>query len=262
MSRKQGQAADRRVRGWRTPLRYTLLSAGALLLIASGLFVRFRVEQFLVTDPRFRLLGDPEPGLRIEGVVRCSREKVVDAFAPDFGRSIYLVPLDERRRSLLAIDWVRDAAVFRLWPDRLVVKIVERMPVAFVRIPAPAGGPSLRVALVDSEGVILDPPPRGQFNLPVLTGILPQQTLAMRRARVHEALRLVQELGPLADQVSEIDVLDPANLKITQPFAGRALVLMMGNRNFLAPTAPTRSGSCSRTAIGSSSARSYNIRCR
>ena len=49
-------------------------------------------------------------------------------------------PLEERRRRLLAIDWVEDASVSRIWPNRLVVRIHERKPVAFVNLPVAEGG--------------------------------------------------------------------------------------------------------------------------
>ena len=67
-----------------------------------------------------------------EGLTYASRAKVQRVFAGDFDRSIFSVPLAERRRRLLAIDWVEDASVSRVWPDRLVVRIRERKPVAFV----------------------------------------------------------------------------------------------------------------------------------
>ena len=79
-------------------------------------------------------------------------------FATDFDRSIFAVPLDERRRRLLAIDWVEDASVSRIWPDRLVVRIRERTPVAFV--PLRSG-----VLLIDSHGVLLDQPPQVAVRL-------------------------------------------------------------------------------------------------
>ncbi len=52
-----------------------------------------------------------------------SRSKVQRIFAQDSDRSIFPFPLDERRRRLLAIDWVEDASVSRVWPDRLAVRI-------------------------------------------------------------------------------------------------------------------------------------------
>lgn len=238
MARKQVSGEKSARAGWKTQARYWLISVSLILLVAIGFFVYYRVEQFLTSDQRFLFrgpseYGSPGPCLKIDGLVYASREKVVNALAEDFGRSVYLIPLEERRLRLLAIDWVRDASISRLWPDRLVVRINERTPVAFIQLPVSQDGTSFRMALIDAEGVILEPPPRASFTLPVLTGIRGEQSRRMRRDRVQMALRLVRELGKLADNVSEIDVLDAGNLKVTQQIGGRAVVLMMGNGNFL-----------------------------
>ena len=238
MGRKKGARQEAAGRNWRTPLRYTLYSAAVLALLAGVLFLYSRVDGFFAEDSRFRLAepsgeSGESPALRIEGAVYTPRARIAGAFAADYGRSLYLLPLSERRRSLLAIDWVKDATVSRLWPDHLDVKIVERTPVAFVQLPAAGGGPSSGVALVDAEGVILAQPPRAQFTLPVLTGIRPEQSGNMRRQRVLAALRLVKEAGEMAGQFSEIDVSDPDNVKVVQPVEGRAVLLILGNRNFL-----------------------------
>jgi cell division protein FtsQ len=195
MGRKQNPERGPAWRAWRAGLRYALYSAAVLLLAIVALYVYSRVDQFLADDPRF--------------------------------------PLAERRRTLLGIDWVRDASVSRLWPDRLAVRIVERKPVAFIQLPV-AGSPSSHcVALIDAEGVILEEPPRARFTLPVLTGIRREQSQPVRRLRVAAALRLIQELGGLVAQISEIDVSDPENVKVVQQAEGRVLLLMLGNRNFL-----------------------------
>lgn len=238
MGRKQNPEREPARRTWRAGLRYALYSAAVLLLAIVALYVYSRVDQFLADDPRFRLAELPadaseSPALRIEGAVHASRAQILNAFSADYGRSIYLLPLGERRRSLLGIDWVRDASVSRLWPDRLAVRIVERKPVAFIQLPAAESPASQRVALIDADGVILEQPPRARFTLPVLTGIRREQSQALRRLRVAAALRLVQELGSLGAQLSEIDVSDPENVKVVQQAEGRALLLMLGNRNFL-----------------------------
>ena len=88
-----------------------------------------------LTDPQFTLSRDRPDALTIEGLNYASRAKVQRVFAEDFDHSVFSVPLDERRRRLLAIDWVEDASVSRIWPDRLVVRIRERQPVAFVLLP-------------------------------------------------------------------------------------------------------------------------------
>ena len=222
--------APRRVRakaegrpGWRVRFRriliWTGVGAGVLVAIAGA----YQVDQFLASDPRFLLR---EPNFRVTGLEYAPREEVARVFARDSGRSVYLVPLGERRRSLMAIDWVRDATVSRLWPNRLAATIVERRPVAFVVLPE-------GTALVDADGVILRAPEKARFSLPVLAGITRQQSRDVRRARAGQVVSLMRQVPGYAGQISEVDVSDPDNLMVIEVVQGRAVRLLLGNRNFL-----------------------------
>jgi cell division protein FtsQ len=216
-------------------LRYLFAVVGVLLGFVAAMFCAFKADQLLAGNSHFTFAGPPEdgdrdPALRIEGLEYTSRARVVQTFAGDFGRSVYRVPLGERRRALLALDWVRDASVSRLWPDRVVVRVEERKPVAFVEL---QGGAGAHMALIDEEGVLLEMPARAHFDLPVLTGIRAGQGAADRGARVRRAMRLMQDLSPMAGSISEIDLNDPENLKVTEQIEDRAVVLLLGNRNFL-----------------------------
>jgi cell division protein FtsQ len=222
--------APRRVRakpearsGWRARFRrifiWTWVGAGTLTLIAAA----YQIDQFLASAPRFVLRG---PNLRVSGLHYAARDEVQRVFARDFGRSVYLAPLAERRRSLTAIDWVRDATVARLWPNRMAVTIVERQPVAFVVLPR-------ETALVDADGVILRAPERATFSLPVLAGITRQQPPEVRRARAGQVVGLLRQVPGYAGQISEVDVSDPDNLVVIQVAQGRAVRLLLGNRNYL-----------------------------
>jgi len=234
MGRKQD--SEKGGHNWREWLRYGFYSAAFLLTLAGALFLFARVDQYLSTNPKFALrvpaAGGQAPQVRIKGAAHVPSAKIINVFAADFGRSIYLLPLAERRQALLQIGWVLDASVSRLWPDRIEVDIVERKPVGFIQLPA-AGSPELNsVALIDAEGVILDPPERGDFKLPAFTGIRREQSQPMRRTRVAAALRLVSDAGVQADQFSEIDVGDPDNVKAVMQANGRVVTLQFGNRNF------------------------------
>jgi cell division protein FtsQ len=79
--------------------------------------------------------------------------------------------------------------------------------------------------------VILPPAP-DRFALPVLTGVRASDALADRRDRVHRMLRLTRELGEEAQNVSEIDVSDRDNLKVTAPRDGHIVTLLLGDRDF------------------------------
>jgi cell division protein FtsQ len=201
------------------------------------LWAAWQIEQFVLTDGRFILAGPPEPGVvsdrfQIAGAVHASEQHITDVFLKDFGRSIYLCPIAERRRSLLAVDWVKEASVSRVWPNRLVVRITERTPVAFVQIPGPDD--TMLYGLVDGEGVMLDPQRASKLALPVIAGLQTgRNDEPKRREQVKRFLRLQTELGPSMDQISEIDVGDAENVKVTQVFDGKALTLMLGNQQFL-----------------------------
>jgi hypothetical protein len=90
----------------------------------------------------------------------------------------------------------------------------------------------LRWALLDEAGVILDPPPKAAFTLPVLSGVRVGEGQEKRGIRVRRMQRLMKELGPLADNVSEVDVGDLDDLKITEQAGRAAVTLMLGDRNF------------------------------
>jgi len=144
-----------------------------------------------------------------------------------FGVEIQGVPLAERRRRLLAIDWVQDASVSRVWPNRLLVRIRERKPVAFVSF---SSGPML----VDAEGALLALPPRARFAFPVIDGLREGDSGAQRREGVSAFLRFQQDMGYLANDVSEVDVADPADIRIVARVENRAVELFVGDGDFAA----------------------------
>jgi cell division septal protein FtsQ len=215
-------------------LRFGGIAIAVGVALSGGIYASERFAQFLIRDTRFFLPGPADyglesPNLELHGIQYASRQQVLRLFEPDFGRSLYLFPLVARRKQLLGVRWVHDAWIARIWPNRVVVQITERRPAAFIKLPAEA---MLRWALIDDEGVILDPPPRAAFTLPVLAGVLGGESQEKRGIRVRRMQRLMKELGPLADNVSEVDASDLDDLKITEQAGGGAVTLMLGDRNF------------------------------
>src|SRR5271155_5252328 len=92
--------------------------AFSVVLLAS-LYVFHRLEQFLIRDPRFALSGaDGETStMKIAGANHASRTQIERVFAIDLGRSVYLMPMTERREALRSVDWVKSASIARLWPN-------------------------------------------------------------------------------------------------------------------------------------------------
>jgi len=219
----------------RPPFRWRLsltIFAWCAVFVSSAVAAR-QAQRYVLTDPQFILSSEDRAGLTLHGVSYAARAKVLRVFAGDWGRSIFAVPLDERRRRLLAVDWVEEAAVSRSWPNRLVVHITERQPVAFVSLPLHSGSRSAaRFLLVDAQGVLLDPPPRAKFAFPVLTGLSEDQTDAERRIRVRAMQALMADLGPTGQNISEIDASAPDELTVVAQVEGRPIELKLGEGNY------------------------------
>jgi cell division protein FtsQ len=209
-----------------------VIACAVILVIGGGVLLEGQVERYFMRDPRFALerapeYGDPPPNLQIEGLRYADREMVLKIFEEDLGRSVFMLPLEKRRLELLGKPWIKDAAVARLWPNRVTVQITERKPVAFVKR---SGG--AETTLIDNEGFLMEAPPSATFSLPVVAGVGPEVDEQARRQRMRRAERLIKDLGDHIKEVGELDVTDVENLKVIQPLRGKAVTLVLGNRNF------------------------------
>lgn len=212
--------------------RGLIIATFASAALVALLWGAIQLEHFLIRDPQFTLAAPPDPGeespaVTIAGVKHSDRTNIISMFERDYGRSIYLMPLRQRRDDLLRLQWVKDARVTRVWPNRLQVRITEREPVAFVQLPGEETLP-----LIDTDGHILRPETQENLNLPVLTGVTRQQSDEDRRVRVRRLQKLVTDAGELSAKISEVDASDPDNLKVMQDAGGKAVTLIIGNRYF------------------------------
>jgi cell division protein FtsQ len=218
-------------------VRFTAWLVGGLMVMTGALAGWRYTEEFLIKDNRFRLteaddFAGQSPNLVVEGVHYASASQIRHLFAEDYGRSLYLVPIQKRREQLLAIDWLEDATVSKIWPNTVKVAIHERTPVAFVRLPANRRDGMSRFALIDRDGYILRPRVAAKFTLPVITGVRETESLENRRARVRRVLGMLKEIGPQAAQISEIDVADPNDLIVEEHIDNAVLRLMLGDENY------------------------------
>lgn len=239
MARKQTSATvdrteERRAR-FRTVWKGLLLATAFSFGIVALLLGWQETQRYLLRDPQFlmampRDLGEESPDLEIQGVKNAARAQVAAPFTSDYGRSLYLVPIRERRLQLLANPWIAEATVTRIWPNRLRVKVVERVPVAWIQ--EPGENRASRPALIDGEGNILHVQQAGDFKLPVLGGVTPDQTEQERKLRVHRFVKLLEDAGDLAERISEVDATDAGNLKVMQDESGRVVTLYLGDRQY------------------------------
>ncbi|HWB86733.1 MAG TPA: FtsQ-type POTRA domain-containing protein [Bryobacteraceae bacterium] len=217
---REAKKESRRV-NWRLVLAAIGLGAAGV----STAMAAYQVRRFVFTDPQFQFSRGREGALTIVGLQYASRARVLRTFTTDFNHSVFAIPLAERRRRLLAIDWVEDASISRIWPDRLVVHIRERKPVAFVFFRS-------GVLLIDPDGVLLEPPAQAQFTFPVLSGVGEDETEVQRRARVGALLEVEHDLGALATDVSEVNAGDLENIQIVAQVNHHTMELALGDTNF------------------------------
>jgi cell division protein FtsQ len=219
---------------WR---RFVFWLVAGIFLMVGTLFAWHQTEAFLIKEDRFRI-AEPEdiagqsPDLKVEGIRYASASQIRHVFAEDFGRSLYLVPLQKRRLELMEIDWVENATISKVWPDTIKVVVKERQPVAFVRLPRLYRDAPSRLALIDHDGYILRPKVAARFTLPVISGVRENEDIENRKARVRRALAMLREVGPLANQISEVDVTDVNNIIVAEHVGNNVVNLILGGENF------------------------------
>src|SRR5579859_8034824 len=191
-----------------------------------------------MTSWRFRIQSSDS--VEITGVRNASRAHVMEVAGADIGRNVFYVPLDERKKQLEQIAWVEEASVMRLLPNRIAVTIRERTPVAFAQIGS-------RISLIDANGVVMGMPAdrKTTYSFPVIRGITETEPLSSRAAAMKIYNRLVSELGATdgesaaansvnyVKQLSEVDLSDPENVKVTANDPGGTMVVHLGKEDFL-----------------------------
>jgi cell division protein FtsQ len=128
-------------------------------------------------------------GVEVSGTGTLSAHEVRLAAAVPTGEPLARVDLDQVRSRVEALAGVRSADVTREWPDRVRVRVEERVAVAVVEI----GG---RIRGMDSSGVVFRDYRRAPAGLPHV-----RTTSDTRSDALEEAARVV---GALPDEISSI----------------------------------------------------------
>lgn len=179
---------------------------------------------------RFRLESSDQ--LEVSGIRHVSRGQIIEVMGGDIGRNVFFIPLAERKKQLEEIPWVEGASVMRLLPNRIRIDIRERTPVAFAQIGA-------RIALIDANGVVMDLPAGSarKYSFPVIVGIGDAEPLSTRGARMKIYSQLVRELdsdgGHYSQGISEADLSDPEDVKITTSDPDGAVLVHLGSADYL-----------------------------
>lgn len=212
-------------------LRYVALAALAVGVLGT---VAFAVYRYGAHSWRFRV--ESGESIELSGNQNVTRAQVMEVMGADIGRNVFFVPLEDRKKQLEEIPWVESAAVMRLLPDRLRIQVKERTPVAFVQLGS-------KILLADAGGVLMDLPPGSQktaankYSFPVIVGASDAEPLSTRAARMKIYNALVRELDSdgsnYSKDLSEVDLADPDDVKVTVADPAGTVLLHLGSANFL-----------------------------
>ncbi len=226
---------------WRTALVISGWTFAAALVLLGLAWLSWQAETFLIHDPRFRIaprdFDAASDAIQVSGIRRASKAAVLAVFEPDRGRSLYELDPARRRLQLKGVEWVRDAVVRRVWPNRVDVQIFERTPVAFIRVAEGASGdfnsPVLfKPMLIDAEGVILSVRGAAPPGLPLLTGVREISDVETRRQQVDLMLRVLRALRQHKPQIVELDVSRPQEIRVGCVVNGQTYFLNLGGEQF------------------------------
>jgi cell division protein FtsQ len=112
--------------------------------------------------------------VQVQGATKATRLAVEQAAAVKDGSALLFLDTGAIERRVQTLPWVAKASVSRDLPNGITIKVVERLPVAWVRRPAPVGSPPGTlgpVAVVDVSGVVLDDQPQPPAGLPEIVGL-------------------------------------------------------------------------------------------
>jgi cell division protein FtsQ len=234
-ARRRPGGAKKKQKGWLGWLPQTLwgrIAAGVSVLAGAGICAAgiMAVRNALLHDERFVIPNSA--AIRVEGNKHVTKAQLLSIFGEDVDRNILRVPLEVRQAELQRLPWVEHATVMRLLPDHLRIAIVERTPVAFVR-------QGSRIGLVDKNGVMMDfaGGAGDHYSFPVVTGINVDEPLSTRAARMKMFERFTEELdsggAKISDQLSEVDLSSPEDVKALIPDDKGELLVHFGDSDFL-----------------------------
>ena len=168
----------------------------------------------------------------VSGNVRLSSAEVQALAHGLYGRSILTADLDACRRRLLESPWVADAALRRVLPSTIEVRVVERQPIGISRL-------GNQLYLIDRSGTVIDEfgPRYREFDLPIVDGLVrtPKRGKpAIDAERAELAARVIDSVSTrkaIARRLSQIDVSDLHDVVVL--LEGDSALLHLGEERFV-----------------------------
>ena len=197
----------------RSGLRRAAISIQVGAAVCAALVGAYLLTERFAIPNRFRIAS-----IEVKGNKFLSEGEVREMLGPAMGGNLMGADLEALRANLAASPWVGGAIVRRKLPDTLLVDVTERFPIALAETD--------QLYVMDSSGELIDllGPRTAGFDLPIIRG-LGGVSVEVRRDRARRASTLLEDLGDLSSEVSEISVDRSGDLMVVLRGDGSVLKL-------------------------------------
>jgi len=165
------------------------------------IFSGYGIYNFLIHSPYFKIKE-----IRIEGNHDINRSDILSLIDIKKGENIFKVKLTQAKRGLRSLKQIKDVEIYRDFPDKIVLKITERVPIAQLD-----GGDNVhynKVELIDKEGITFFGKGR---KIPKISGA---EDSFERREVVNFLAKLMAVDLQFYKEISYIDGNNPRNIKL------------------------------------------------
>ncbi len=151
VKKRKPAIALNRVKEWLVYIWHPKLITGLSVLLV-GLFV------YKNTDLNQLL---PVQSVKIEGeFVYLDKNRLREQTIPVVSGGFFNVDLQAIRKVLINLPWVEDVSVRRMWPDKLLVRVIEKKPVVLWG----------KKGVISARGELFEPVNKPELKLPHLSG--------------------------------------------------------------------------------------------
>ena len=195
---------------------FSYLYFGAFILaLLSFVWGVYRVVEHAETTERFEIRK-----ISVWGMNRVSEAEILSRSGYTTDSNVLRVNLEQARIAIEGILWLRHATVQRVWPDEVVITVVEREAIALARIDG-------EIYQVDVEGIILSTDARTDASFPILDGLRPGDVEGNKK-KIDSYNIAIEAIGQ--SNLSEVHVSDIGEISVVP--TNNSVVIDLGSADY------------------------------
>jgi cell division protein FtsQ len=155
-------------------------------VLTASVLVAWGLRRYLQSSPRFAIRT-----VQVTGNARRTAHQLAQRAGAEVGKNIFAVDVQVARQTVETDEWVEHATVSRELPSTIRIDVTEREARALASVDG-------RLFLVDGKGNLFKALKNGDpSDLPVVTGLDPEQIARDREGVTQRLRRVVDLLGDL-----------------------------------------------------------------